>query len=964
MLFAAAPSAMAQTNPAPQALPVIQNWGSSSFSTMPDGFAAWNGLNGGTVDTQYKAEVSAPSGNATLFTAAPVNGGTGGCYGYAVSSNARFAILTSGSSPNGVNQLAMAIDTTGRTNITLSYDMINVIANTRLVGAVTQFRVGTSGGWTTIGGTGNPYTQSGGTPETVTPVTLTLPSVAENKPVVQIRWAVWRQSGALGNSSGFGVDNILVTGSGTTTPTIIGVTVPGSPFNINDTATVTVRLDTAPPVGTPAEIDLSSSAFASPVSLSIYNPDTTAQTQVTMISAGTWTATAAAVSGCSGSADSDSFTVLDNQPAPPSAYAGPDRTIILSNGLATELMIDATGNDPNGLTGLTYEWTPAGGTGIVGWTSRTGSVTDPSVPGDAAVTINATGLYTFTLTVTDPGNLTAIDSVTINAIPPTPEGAYDEPAGYYDPARPGGVWYTGSTLKSVLNTIIAGHTVRSYDAAQQALQLLDRDPNNSANIILIYTGVSVPKAWDGGITWNREHLWPDSLNGSGAADSDLFNLRACNPSVNSSRGNKPYGIGTGYWDPNQGAPADRGYCSRSMFYMATRYTNLTLVNGMPANLQMGDLAKMLEWHYAYPVNTFERRRNHLIYSFIDNPGYYQGNRNPFIDHPELVWSIWGGGNNNSKIYVGATEPPTGTSSLNVNLGSVIRNSPLPSAQNVTLNKVGSHPTTYDILITGQAVSAAAGPRQAFIGGTQTRNIDAGLAGDTTTAGLKTGSLIIDNTEITSGSTGQGSADGNDTINVSATVLEHAEGSFTGTSNTDTLTIDFGRVNPGSGIHGSGFSVHNLEVVSGFTAGLDLDGIDGSGDTATLATDLASFSNLASGNNQAFNASLDASTIGVFQAVYTLHVSDQNLPGATAGTDLVLTLKAAVRFAADFNADGYVDDQDFTLLDNCFSGPNVPYVTGCDTRDLDGDVDVDMADFGRFQRCLAGPGTPPPANCAD
>ena len=35
-----------------------------------------------------------------------------------------------------------------------------------------------------------------------------------------------------------------------------------------------------------------------------------------------------------------------------------------------------------------------------------------------------------------------------------------------------------------------------------------------------------------------------------------------------------------------------------------------------------------------PVDDFERNRNDVIYS-------YQGNRNPFIDHPELVDYIWG-----------------------------------------------------------------------------------------------------------------------------------------------------------------------------------------------------------------------------------------------------------------------------------------------------------------------------------
>jgi hypothetical protein len=47
----------------------------------------------------------------------------------------------------------------------------------------------------------------------------------------------------------------------------------------------------------------------------------------------------------------------------------------------------------------------------------------------------------------------------------------------------------------------------------------------------------------------------------------------------------------------------------------------------------GKLSTLLEWHKADPVDSFEINRNNVIYSF-------QENRNPFIDHPEYVTSIW------------------------------------------------------------------------------------------------------------------------------------------------------------------------------------------------------------------------------------------------------------------------------------------------------------------------------------
>ena len=46
---------------------------------------------------------------------------------------------------------------------------------------------------------------------------------------------------------------------------------------------------------------------------------------------------------------------------------------------------------------------------------------------------------------------------------------------------------------------------------------------------------------------------------------------------------------------------------------------------------MGLLSTLLAWHQADPPDAGERERNEVIYSF-------QGNRNPFIDHPEWATS--------------------------------------------------------------------------------------------------------------------------------------------------------------------------------------------------------------------------------------------------------------------------------------------------------------------------------------
>jgi hypothetical protein len=65
--------------------------------------------------------------------------------------------------------------------------------------------------------------------------------------------------------------------------------------------------------------------------------------------------------------------------------------------------------------------------------------------------------------------------------------AYDPPAGYYSSA----IGVNGSTLKTALHNRIKGHLVLSYTpGVWDALEALDQDPDNSANVTLLYSGIS------------------------------------------------------------------------------------------------------------------------------------------------------------------------------------------------------------------------------------------------------------------------------------------------------------------------------------------------------------------------------------------------------------------------------------------------------------------------------------------
>ncbi|MBE1876211.1 endonuclease [Myceligenerans pegani] len=228
----------------------------------------------------------------------------------------------------------------------------------------------------------------------------------------------------------------------------------------------------------------------------------------------------------------------------------------------------------------------------------------------------------------------------------------DEPAGYYDAAD----GLTGNALKSALHGIIDDHAELSYSTVWTALRETDEDPNDSSNVIELYTGTSISKDDNGGNVgdWNREHTWAKSHGDFGTSagpGTDLHHLRPSDVQVNSTRGNKDFdeggssvsGCGGCYTDADSFEPPDRvkGDVARMLFYMAVRYegddgVDLELNDAVSSGSAPwhGRISVLLDWHASDPVSATERRRNEIIYTD------WQGNRNPFIDHPEWAGQIW------------------------------------------------------------------------------------------------------------------------------------------------------------------------------------------------------------------------------------------------------------------------------------------------------------------------------------
>lgn len=232
-------------------------------------------------------------------------------------------------------------------------------------------------------------------------------------------------------------------------------------------------------------------------------------------------------------------------------------------------------------------------------------------------------------------------------------------ADYYD----GTEGLTGEELKSALHEIIKDHTQFSYDAVEEILINTDEDLNNPDNVILLYTGISIPKSEFGGMEddWNREHVWAKSHGDFGTAPgpgTDVHHIRPANVWVNSCRGNKDFDNGgspvyynsylAGWSDADSWEPRDevKGDVARMILYMAVRYEgddgelDLEVVDDIPSapnnEPYHAKLSTLLEWHVEDPVDEWEQSRNNKIYEF------WQHNRNPFIDHPEFADLIWGG----------------------------------------------------------------------------------------------------------------------------------------------------------------------------------------------------------------------------------------------------------------------------------------------------------------------------------
>ncbi|MEX1111798.1 MAG: autotransporter-associated beta strand repeat-containing protein, partial [Chthoniobacterales bacterium] len=146
------------------------------------------------------------------------------------------------------------------------------------------------------------------------------------------------------------------------------------------------------------------------------------------------------------------------------------------------------------------------------------------------------------------------------------------------------------------------------------------------------------------------------------------------------------------------------------------------------------------------------------------------------------------------------------------------------------------------------------------------------------------------------------ANANITNNFSLEVLHHATASFASNSVTSLLDLDLGNIAFGDASAVRTFDLFNLPGAAGsvWTARLDLDSIRETDVSGLFSTTLTPFSNLAAGASSGYAVSMAAAALGSFTGSFTLNLSDEDLPGATAQS-LSITVRGTVNGNLDVGA---------------------------------------------------------------
>lgn len=581
-----------QTNPAAQPIPF--NLAAYTGATAPTGmvlhrFAAIPTL-----------RILTPGTNDLGYA-----GGTAG--GWKDEATNGVSMLASGSAQAGA--WVIAVNTTGKTNIQVQWTVRLLLQQASRDNSVAlQYRVGTTGNFTDIGTT-TTYSSTGQVVNHSQSFSETLPALAENQAVVQIRWIYWESAGASGSRDRIALDDISISEGGglciapTNQPTNLILTPAISSMQVDFTASAPAS------DGYLIVRSLSPALGATPVDGITYTIGDVFGTGVIAENAVTTTFIDNGLAAntlyyyfvfaynnisCSGGPAYQSLNPLSGsattQAYPPCITpADPPSGLLLVPGGTTitgSFTAELSANrylvvySPN----ATLSFVPNDAT-----TYTAGQMIGPDkivtyTSSTSFVITGLTGLTTYYVFVfsasADCTGEPFYNTASLNGSATTTTGG--PPTGYYDAVN----GLTCQNLKTGLRNIITtGHIALSYgslDNIQMPVVDTIRSDNGSSSIIWdVYSnnpvgpepftynssqnpaggfcGGSSPSSE--GSCWNKEHTFPRSwfkLTGSSyqqPTEADLFLVRPTDAKINSNRGNIPYStVGSaGYQFPTAGA---------------------------------------------------------------------------------------------------------------------------------------------------------------------------------------------------------------------------------------------------------------------------------------------------------------------------------------------------------------------------------------------------------------------------
>jgi len=232
---------------------------------------------------------------------------------------------------------------------------------------------------------------------------------------------------------------------------------------------------------------------------------------------------------------------------------------------------------------------------------------------------------------------------------------------YYEPID----GFQKEELKTQLHKLLKNHKKFSYGSLWSHYPNTDGCLDNEDQVFDMYSTGQFFFSKSPTSAMNKEHVVPQSWWGKGdkyPIYTDLFNVYPSEQRANSAKSNYPVGIvdgqvtfknercKVGEGSKNGGAgkvfePCDefKGDFARIYFYDATCYQNVNWesnaaafhkgVNTYPT-LEAWIIPILLEWNRLDPPSEWEKVRNERV---MDE----QGNRNAFIDYPQLAEYIWG-----------------------------------------------------------------------------------------------------------------------------------------------------------------------------------------------------------------------------------------------------------------------------------------------------------------------------------